>query len=802
MNFFNSENGPVGPLIGFFGQVVDEINWLDNTATKDFKHKLHTSKNVAGFGYRYKVRIFGRDTQIKNFPDDQLEMAEVLLPTTAGSGHGGSTQTPNIKQGMYVFGFYKDGIDATEPIIIGVLPNNARTSLFGGDPDKNFVPRSGYFGRKRPIPVATKNIKIEGPTSLALGEETNSNAARVLDSDKNIDGTRKFYVPKTINCEGSSGELEGLQKVIKQLLIDIKRARRATQAFLGAASDLASNITNLINTAAVFVSSILKALITKIRGIVVNWFNKLVTDFYDKLPPNLRPNLAEGVKRGADTIECVFNKIISKLLEIARQLLLQIIDKYVNAPLCAIESFVGSFFATIIGELISGIQGAISAILGPVGEIASIIFLAMDILIGILNFLSCEELLDCQVIDEWSFFTGSNLTLEKLTGETGKKIQSFINNANNSAPPCSVSQIPCGPPKISFFGSGEGAAGNAVISATGYILGVDLLTGGRYNAPPDVKVIDDCGSGSGAVMIPITEEKEDGKLEVIKVVIVDPGFGYLTGPDGSTGGDGYTFSNPSDTIIFPPGTEIGIGIGIGTIGPGIGTTGPGIGTTGPGIGTPGPGIGTPGPGIGTPGPGIGTPGPGIGTPGPGINVFPPNVTIPVFSGQTGFFPAGSTVEVVSPNGTVVQTIGGQGQITPIQITENGFITTPDNETETFEQNADSYPILIFIEDLAILNEGVNYQEGDQIIISPDNGTVVEPILDEFGKIIEVNVISKGCGFTDIPEITVQSETGMNAVLVPIFEFQRIDNLDEISIPDLDTKVINVVDCIGKFKFKK
>jgi hypothetical protein len=160
------------------------------------------------------------------------------------------------------------------------------------------------------------------------------------------------------------------------------------------------------------------------------------------------------------------------------------------------------------------------------------------------------------------------------------------------------------------------------------------------------------------------------------------------------------------------------------------------------------------------------------------------------------------VEVVSPNGTVVQTIGGQGQITPIQITENGFITTPDNETETFEQNADSYPILICIEDLAILNEGVNYQEGDQIIISPDNGTVVEPILDEFGKIIEVNVISKGCGFTDIPEITVQSETGMNAVLVPIFEFQRIDNLDEISIPDLDTKVINVVDCIGKFKFKK
>jgi hypothetical protein len=763
MSFFNSEDGGIADLKGWMGQVVDESTWLDNTANKQFKHKLHTSKDVAGYSYRYKVRIFGRDTEIKNFSDDQLEMAEVLLPVTAGSGHGGSVQTPNIKQGAYVWGFYKDGIDATEPIIVGILPNNSQNSLFGGDPDKNFVPRSGYFGRKRQIPVSTKNIKLEGPSSPAAKEGINPNSAATRDADKNIDGTRKFYIPKTINCEGPSGEVDGLQKIIKQLLIDVKRVQRFTQSFAGAASDLGSNLNNLINEATILVSSLVKSLIAKIRGFVVNWFNKQVTALFDLLPPNLRPNFAAGTEKATNTIECVFNKIVSKLMAILKQLLLQIIDRYVNAPLCAVESFVGSFLSTILGEITSGIANAISGILGPVGNIAGLIFQALEIFIGILNFLSCEEDLDCQVLDEWSFFTGSNLTAQGILGAgRAEKIRSFVDSANNSAPPCNTDQLPCGPPKVDFFGSARGAAtGNVVVSAAGYIMGVDLLTGGRYTAPPDVRIFDECGSGGGVVMVPITKELEDGDLTIVDVVIVDPGFGYLNTTNGATGGDGYTFSKPNETII-PPGRPDGTG--------GTGTGGTGTGTGGTGTG--------------------------------GIPVYPPGKVVPVSAGQIGYFPAGTVVEVFDSNGNVVQEIQGEGQLTPIIIEENGFITTPDAITETFDDVADTYPLLISINDLAVLNEGVNYSENDKIVITPDNGAVVEPIFGDFGNIIDVNIISGGSGFTDIPEITIQSETGINAVLVPVFNFQRIDDLDEVSRPPLDTKVVNVVDCVGKLQFKK
>jgi hypothetical protein len=728
------------------GQIVDESTWLDNTANSDFKHKLHTSQDIAGQSYRCKVRIFGRDTQIKNFPDDQLEMAEVLLPTTSGSGHGGSVQTPNLKQGMYVFGFYKDGIDATEPIIFGVLPNNAQTRLFGGDPDENFIPRSGYFGNRRQIPVATKNIKLEGLGSPPASESIDPNVANVRDADKNIDGTRKFYIPKTINCEGPSGELQGLQRIIKQLLIDVKRAKRFTQSFAGAASNLGSNITNLINEATIFASSLMKSLITKMRGFVVNWVNDQATKLFDLLPPNLRPNAVEGTEKATDTIECVFNKIISKLMKLLKALLLDIIDKYVNAPLCAIESFVGNFLSNILGDLVSGITDAIGGILGPIGDIAGIIFQALDLFVGILNFLSCEEDLDCEILDEWSFFDGSSLSVEQFLGtETSNKIKAFVDEANASAPPCNTAQIPCGPPKISFFGSGiRGASGNPVISATGYIMGVDLLTGGRYTSPPDVRVIDDCGSGGGAVLVPIMNEVEDGEFEVVNVVAVDPGFGYLNSPNGTTGGDGIIFSNPSDSIIIG----------------------------------------------------------GTGTPGNGINVYPANTLLQVFAGQTGYFPAGSTVEIINSDGQVTQTIQGQGQTTPIEIQENGSITTPSDSTASFEENADSYQLLISIDDLAVLNEGVNYSPNDKIQIIPDNGAIVEPIIDKFGNITDVNIISGGSGFTDIPDIIVVSETGINAVLVPVFKFERIENLDDISQPTLDDSVINVVDCVGKLLFKK
>jgi len=63
-----------------------------------------------------------------------------------------------------------------------------------------------------------------------------------------------------------------------------------------------------------------------------------------------------------------------------------------------------------------------------------------------------------------------------------------------------------------------------------------------------------------------------------------------------------------------------------------------------------------------------------------------------------------------------------------------------------------------------------------------------------GGIIGVNVVNGGIGFTDDPNIYIQSDTGYNARMMPVFKVNRVGE-----DPDLiTTGVIQVVDCVGKF----
>jgi hypothetical protein len=108
------------------GQIADDSTWRDNI----LPGKFETANQIPGWGRRYKVRIIGLhdqgETEIKS---DQLPWAQVMYPVTAGGGQGGSGQTPNLRQGNMVFGFFLDGQEQQVPVIMGVLGNNAQTQL-------------------------------------------------------------------------------------------------------------------------------------------------------------------------------------------------------------------------------------------------------------------------------------------------------------------------------------------------------------------------------------------------------------------------------------------------------------------------------------------------------------------------------------------------------------------------------------------------------------------------------------------------------------------------------------------------
>ena len=92
-----------------------------------------------GWGWRYKVRIMGDNSDVDNVTDDQLSYAYSLLPTTAGSGGAYKLRSVRISQGDTVFGFRGGG---GPTMIIGVLPRTRSTTLS----DAPFGTKSGFYG--------------------------------------------------------------------------------------------------------------------------------------------------------------------------------------------------------------------------------------------------------------------------------------------------------------------------------------------------------------------------------------------------------------------------------------------------------------------------------------------------------------------------------------------------------------------------------------------------------------------------------------------------------------------------------
>lgn len=146
----------------WIGQIADDSTWRDNI----LPGKFADANTIPGWGRRYKVRIIGlHDRSEATIPSDQLPWAQVMYPVTAGGGQTNSSQTPNLRQGNFVFGFFLDGQDQQVPVIMGVLGNNAQTALRTsiGNDDSNFAGTSGFAtGKNPPRGSAKPKVPDEG----------------------------------------------------------------------------------------------------------------------------------------------------------------------------------------------------------------------------------------------------------------------------------------------------------------------------------------------------------------------------------------------------------------------------------------------------------------------------------------------------------------------------------------------------------------------------------------------------------------------------------------------------------------
>ena len=102
-----------------------------------------------------------------------------------------------------------------------------------------------------------------------------------------------------------------------------------------------------------------------------------------------------------------------------------------------------------------------------------------------------------------------------------------------------------------------------------------------------------------------------------------------------------------------------------------------------------------------------------------------------------------------------------------------------------------YPVILKLAEVIVENSGINYNCGvDQLQITPDTGCQLSYTCDSFGRIKDVTVNGGCSGFTFYPEITMPSETGVNASFRPVFEVIRDPIVDD------PQKLIQVTDLVG------
>ena len=90
---------------------------------------------------RYRVRCFGYHTDNKgDIPTEDLPWASVMMPVTSASTSGIGYSATGLVQGSWVIGFFRDGSNVQDPVIMGSIPSmfEARPEYSQGfsDPDQ------------------------------------------------------------------------------------------------------------------------------------------------------------------------------------------------------------------------------------------------------------------------------------------------------------------------------------------------------------------------------------------------------------------------------------------------------------------------------------------------------------------------------------------------------------------------------------------------------------------------------------------------------------------------------------------
>ena len=567
----------------------ESFRWFIGVCTK-------YSKITEG-GYKVKVRIIGYHPDAASvIKDDELPWAHVLVPLNMGSGTGATGISYNARGGEHVIGFFMDGDNGQQPVIIGSLFTGSEIQ-FPNTWDKGTNNFSGYKQNTKPLSSLTRSSKTgtgnPSSTGIAKPAGTIQNAKgedeQTQGSAKTGDNGQVISIPPV--CDKSDSTYSGILQALRDFIKTLNTINQVT-SIINSVTNAVANIPSLIQDVASALKDLFAKYCKKIRDKINAKIYKLLSEFFNSiLPKDIKLFKQLIVDKAIDNIWCIFDKIIKGLSEFIIKFLTNIVDKVISVPLCAAESFVGSLLSTVTSQITEAIGPALSeitsAIGGVIGPISSYVSQALGYANAALSFLSCE-LPQCKQQFDYKMNKGwiPQETIENINNtvnypnqliQNGKKAAEDWLGLNDPSqeeglPPelqsqlggCDVTSLECGLPTVTFFGGGGvGAAGLAVVDSIGRVSGVNITSFGTgYSQAPYISFDDPCNNGIGAAGFVYVQ---DGK--VTKVEMTRNGYGYLNATSYNSG-----FTDPCSTpLIDSSGVEvIGYVTGLTVVKPGFG----------------------------------------------------------------------------------------------------------------------------------------------------------------------------------------------------------------------------------------
>ncbi len=430
--------------------------WIGRVAHPKYWKMQNLASAAAGSAsHRVKVRIIGYHPWDDTLNENDLPWANVMMDPVTGSGQGSMGDTLNLVGGETAIGFFSDGEEAQQPIIIGLLHRSSEVANSISEEEINlsgsnqFKPFTGYPGKTVPATKRTSTV-IKDPKTVQNSPYTAVTGEVDLSSTFNLGIGTSFAESIGIGYESSNVLFDKNNSVtfsaaanrftqentktqhkpstcednvigdISQALTDFVAFASVLESFQDKFIDPLTNaivdMEQQIRNTARAIQRIIKKALNNIRTGLIKRIMSLFKVFaaigkrLNPLDFFLGPAAQKAFKKIIKILFCLFDNIFGDIFGFIENLLKGLLGKIINVGICAVEQFTAGIVGKLM-DLIKNVTGPLLAginwLTGGLANISKVLSKVSSYARQIIAFLDCTGV-KCSEPSEWvSNFGGS-----------------------------------------------------------------------------------------------------------------------------------------------------------------------------------------------------------------------------------------------------------------------------------------------------------------------------------------------------------------------------------------------------------